>query len=481
MSADRLLTTAQELAARDGIRAAVLAYMEAVDGLVAEKRIGQAQTVMIDLLKAQEKKKGLFGRTDKNPLGSERVTVGLKFAEIAPKGAPTEDALDQLGYLAQDFPDELTIRRANADALRLSGYAADAIDEYRYCAGAMPDDAEVNQHISDLYVGIGRPDDAAGYLVRALRLYGKHGEFTQLAVHSESLIELRPASLGDLIDLLSPAPGEALVGHLNLLDELSHRVTHAGILDAAQKAKAREQLQALYERLVLADRGNEGAARGLEMLKSDAAPVERRRSENAAATEPTPAEKRRPEPAAAPAVAVAVAAAPKPTPSAAPAAKIAEQPRPLVEKASPPPAEVAVAAAPDVATVQEPEKTPEPLPKKSSAAPNALAAYTRRKAKELFDAGDLAGASMCYERLLRGGSEIESLEGALDCYIGLARTQDAARVAVELVNAKADEGDLEGALTTIDRISAISDDANFAHRRMELLVALGRPEAVGRQ
>jgi tetratricopeptide (TPR) repeat protein len=502
VSADRLLTTAQEIAARDGIRAAVLAYMDAVDGLVAEKRIPQAQTVMIDLLKAQEKKKGLFGRTDKNPLGSERVTVGLKFAEIAPKGAPTEDALDQLGYLAQDFPDELTIRRANADALRLSGYAADAIDEYRYCAGAVPDDAEVNQYISDLYVGIGRPDDAAGYLVRALRLYGKHGKFGDLAVHAESLIELRPASLGDLIDLLSPAPGEALIGHLNLLDELAHRVMHAGILDAAQKAKAREQLQALYERLVLADRGNEGAVRGLETLKEDAAPVERRRAENAAATEAAPTERRRqerpqvptpapvqlskptpaPVPAAAAPAAAAVAAT-APAPAAAPAPKVTEQPRPVTENISQPVAHEAVAAvpAPDVAAVRtEPEKTAE-APRKSPAAPNALVAYTRRKAKELFDAGDLAGASMCYERLLRSGSDIESLEGALDCYIGLARTQDAARVAVELVNAKADEGDLEGALTTIDRISEISEDANFAHRRMELLVALGRPEAVGRQ
>jgi tetratricopeptide (TPR) repeat protein len=486
VSADRLLTTAQEVSARDGLRAAVLAYMEAVDALVAEKRIAQAQTVMIDLLKAQEKKKGLFGRTDKNPLGSERVTVGLKFAEIAPKGAPTEDALDQLGYLAQDFPDELTIRRANADALRLSGYAADAIDEYRYCAGAMPDDAEVNQHIADLYVGIGRPDDAAGYLLRALRLYGKRGEFTQLAVHAESLIELRPASLGDLIDLLSPAPGNALIGHLNLLDELTHRVTHAGILDAAQKAKAREQLQALYERLVLADRGSEGAVRGLETLKADAAPVERRRAENAAATETAPSERRRPDPSpvAEPAPVQQSKAAPVPAAvvaAASPAPKISEQSRPLTEKVSPPVAEPVVATVPEVATIRpEPEKTVEAPPRRAAGAPNALVAYTRRKAKELFDAGDLAGASMCYERLLRGGSDIESLEGALDCYIGLERTQDAARVAVELVNAKADEGDLEGALTTIDRISEISADANFAERRMELLVALGRPEAVGR-
>jgi tetratricopeptide (TPR) repeat protein len=463
-----LLTTAQELSSREGLRTAVLAYMEAVDALVAEKRIAQAQTVMIDLLKAQEKKKGLFGRTDKNPLGSARVTVGLKFAEIAPKGAPTEDALDQLGYLAQDFPDELTIRRANADALRQSGYAADAIDEYRYCAGAVPDDAQVNQHISDLYVGIGRPDDAAGYLVRALRLYGKHGEFSQLAVHAESLIELRPASLGDLIDLLSPAPGEALVGHLNLLDELTHRVTHAGILDAAQKAKAREQLQALYERLVLADRGNEGAVHGLEMLKADAAPVERRRSENAAATEAAPSERRRPEPT------------PVREPAPVQQSKAAVAPTPAAVVATPAP-KIADPAPEVVSILPEPEKTVEAPPRKSPAAPNALIAYTRRKAKELFDAGDLAGASMCYERLLRGGSEIESLEGALDCYIGLKRTQDAARVAVELVNVKADEGDLEGALTTIDRISAISEDANFAHRRMELLVALGRPEAVGRQ
>jgi len=490
VSADRFLTAAHDLAARDGLRAAVLAYMEAVDALVAEKRIAQAQSVMIDLLKAQEKKKGLFGRTDKNPLGSERVTVGLKFAAIAQAGAPTEDALDQLGYLAQDFPDELTIRRANADALRQSGYAADAIDEYRYCAGTTPDDAEVNQYIADLYVGIGRPDDAAGYLVRALRLYGKRGEFSKLAEHAESLIELSPASLGDLIDLLSPAPGASLVGHVTLLDELAHRVLHAGILDPAQRAKAREQLQTLYERLVLADRGSEGAARGLAMLKSEAAPVDRRRQDSVRAQAPqaaaqvtappapkaappappkaAPVEPRRQEPAPAPEPAPVL----EPTPVKSP--PVAEKtPEPVVEAAAAAPVEIEA-----VKTLTEP--TPAPAPRRSPAAPNALAAYTRRKAKELFDAGDLAGAVMSYERLLRSGSDVESLEGALDCYIALGRTQDAARVAVELIDVKADAGDLDGALATIDRVSAVSEDADFSQRRRDLLVALGRPEAVGR-
>ncbi|HKW44067.1 MAG TPA: hypothetical protein VJN22_00335 [Candidatus Eremiobacteraceae bacterium] len=455
MSADLLLTTAQEISSRDGLRGAVLAYLEAIDALVAEKRVAQAQTVMIDLLKAQEKKKGLFGRTDKNPLGSERVTVGLKFAEIAPKAALSEDALDQLGYLAQDFPDELAIRRANADALRKSGYAADAIDEYRYCAGALPDDADVNQNIAELYIGIGRPDDAAGYLARALRLYGKRGEFDKLAAHAETLIELSPASLGDLIDLLSPAPGESLVGHVNLLDELAHRVTHAGVLDASQKAKAREQLQALYERLVLADRSSEAAASGLEKLKADGAVTDRRRSNSAPAAEPAPISA----PEAPPVEQAPVAAADVPEP----AADVATAP------AETAPSERA-----------EPEPPSEPAPRKSPSAPNALAAYTRRKATDLFNAGDFAGAVMCYERLLRGGAEIESLEGAMNCYLALTRTQDAARVAVELVNAKEDAGDLDGALKTIDQIAAVSDDANFSTRRMELLVALGRPEAVGR-
>ncbi len=457
MSAERLLTAAQELAARDGLRAAVLAYMEAVDALVAEKRVAQAQSVMIDLLKAQEKKKGLFGRTDKNPLGSERVTVGLKFAAIAQAGAPTEDALDQLGYLAQDFPDELTIRRANADALRQSGYAADAIDEYRYCAGTTPDDADVNQYIADLYVGIGRPDDAAGYLVRALRLYGKRGEFSKLAEHAESLIELSPASLGDLIDLLSPAPGASLVGHLNLLDELAHRVLHAGILDPAQRAKAREQLQALYERLVLADRGNEGAARGLEMLKSDEAAVDRRRPDAGRATAP--------QAQAAPPMA-------QPTPVVTP---------PIAEKVPEPVVAAAIQAPAPIEVVKKPaEPVPAPPPRRLPAASNALAAFTRRKAKELFDAGDLAGAVMSYERLLRSGSDVDSLEGALDCYIALGRTQDASRIAVELIDVKAEDGDLDGALATIDRVSALSDDADFSGRRRDLLAAMGRPEVVGR-
>jgi tetratricopeptide (TPR) repeat protein len=480
VSAERLLTAAQELAARDGLRAAVLAYMEAVDALVAEKRVAQAQSVMIDLLKAQEKKKGLFGRTDKNPLGSERVTVGLKFAAIAQGGAPTEDALDQLGYLAQDFPDELTIRRANADALRQSGYAADAIDEYRYCAGTTPDDADVNQYIADLYVGIGRPDDAAGYLVRALRLYGKRGEFSKLAEHAESLIELSPASLGDLIDLLSPAPGASLVGHLNLLDELAHRVLHAGILDPAQRAKAREQLQALYERLVLADRGNEGAARGLEMLKSDEAAVDRRRPDAGRAAAPqaapqpapqaAPVAPRRPEPAQ--------VRAPAPSPMAQPAPVVTPQ---IAEKVPEPVVAAAIQAPSHIEAVKKPaEPVSAPPARRLPAASNALAAFTRRKAKELFDAGDLAGAVMSYERLLRSGSDVDSLEGALNCYIALGRAQDASRIAVELIDVKAEDGDLDGALATIDRVSALSDDANFSGRRRDLLAAMGRPEVVGR-
>src|SRR4029077_9467935 len=174
-------------------------------------------------------------------------------------------------------PDETAIRRANADALRQAGYAADAIDEYRYCATASPDDADVHQRIAALYVGIGRPDDAAGYLIRALQLYSRHGEYGQLAGHAESLLELRPASLGDLIDLLSTAPGDALVGRVAMLDELTHRVMHAGILDAEQKAKARSQLSTLYQRLLLADAGNEDAQRAIDRLKDDAVPVERRK------------------------------------------------------------------------------------------------------------------------------------------------------------------------------------------------------------
>jgi hypothetical protein len=81
---------------------------------------------------------------------------------------------------------------------------------------------------------------------------------------------------------------------------------------------------------------------------------------------------------------------------------------------------------------------------------------------------------------LRTGSDIESLEGALDCYLALNRLQDALRIGVELVNEKADAGDLEGALAVIDRMSSFAPESNFGERRSELLVALGRPESVGR-
>ena len=437
-NADQLLTTAQEQSAREGLRASVPAYMEAVDALVAEKRVAGAVSVMVDLLKAQEKKKGLFARTEKNPLGPERLTVGLKFAELAKIAAPTEDALDQLGYLALDFPDELTIRQANADALRQAGYAADAIDEYRYCA-AHTEDAGLYQRIADLYVAVGRPDDAAGYLLRALVLRAKSGEFAELAAHAESFLDLRPAALGDLIDLLSPAPGDALVGRAQLLDEIAHRVEHAGVLDAAQTEKAREQLKALYERLVHVDRNDETAARGLAELIGPLSAPEAEQPSALVVEEP------------------AVSAIAPEAPAAAPPPAAAEAPAPVTE----------------TTTAQA-----KPAPPK--AASNALAAYTRRKAKELAAAGDHQGAVLCYERLLRTGSDVESLEGAFGCYLALNRVQDAARIGVELVNEQVDSGDLEGALATIDRMTAASPESNFAERRTELLVALGRPESVGR-
>ncbi|HLJ85056.1 MAG TPA: hypothetical protein VKT51_12855 [Candidatus Eremiobacteraceae bacterium] len=445
-NADQLLTTAQEAGARDGLRNAVPAYIAAIDALIAEKRIANAITVMIDLLKAQEKKKGLFARTEKNPLGPERLTVGLKFAELTKTAPPTEDALDQLGYLALDFPDEITIRRANADALRQAGYAADAIDEYRYCA-AHTADAEVSQRIADLYAAVGRPDDAAVYLLQALTLYAKDGAFSELAAHAESFLELRPAAIGDLIELLSPAPGGALTGRAFLLDELAHRVEHAGVLDADQTEKAREQLKTLYERLVHVDPTDEAAARGLAQLQATAVAAE-------------------PQPAAAP---------PPPTVEEL----VASVPAPAVaEVLPPPPAPAAASQAPQV-TAPTPE-SPSAAPARTTPASNALAAFTRRKAKELSASGDHQGAVLCYERLLRTGSDIESLEGALDCYLALNRTQDALRIGVELVNEKADAGDLEGALAVIDRMSSVAPDSNFGDRRSELLVALGRPESVGR-
>ncbi len=436
-SADQLLTAAQESAARDGLRNSVPEYVAAIDALIAEKRVANAISVMIDLLKAQEKKKGLFARTEKNPLGPERLTIGLKFAELTEVATPTEDALDQLGYLALDFPDELVIRRANADALRHAGYAADAIDEYRYCA-ARAEDAELHQRIADLYVGVGRPDDAAAFLLRSLALRAKSGDFTELAAHAESFLELRPAALGELIELLSPASGGALIGRAELLDELSHRVEHSVVLDASQAETAREQLKTLYERLVSVDRSDEAAARGLaEIQKSGDAPE---------------------------------------TPTATPDSDSAEEP--AVRDAAveaPPETQAEIPAAPPA-----PEPAPAAPSRSNAPASNALAAYTRRKAKELAAAGDYQGAVLCYERLLRSGSDVESLDGAFVCYLAMKRVQDALRIGVELVNAKADAGDLEGALAIIDRMTAEAPDSNFAERRSELLVALGRPESVGR-
>lgn len=164
--ADALLEAARESAARQGLRLSVPEFFEAVDALISEGRVQDAQEILAEMLAAKEKVRGFFlGKREQSALGNQRATVANKYARIAFGAAPSEQTLDVLNQAALEFSDDYDVRIANAEALRQAGYLLDSLDEFQTCKKLRSDSSGVDLKLADVYAQLGRFDESAETLL----------------------------------------------------------------------------------------------------------------------------------------------------------------------------------------------------------------------------------------------------------------------------------------------------------------------------
>lgn len=553
---------ARDAAAHHGLRAAVPHYLEAAHALVDARKPEEAVDLLGELLTAQERKRGLFARAEKNPLGSARAQVVAKFAELSRLTAPTEDVLELMGELAHEYPDDPLVRRSNADALYQAGYIADASEEYRYVLHLNPDDGQVLTRLSEAYVEMGRNDHAIEYLRRGMRVHAEADDYGQAMHLAIRWLTINPGAAEDVLRLLREWPADAARGQIG------------GINQLAQLAKKEDSRDAAWHKMVAGEFAQLGATGKIDVAypapapsPRPAAPVELR---PAAAPAPAPAkpasvEKPSPVPPPAPAPAAAkpdaatkpagppppsarpatppAAFSPKPTeappppligaqsqlrpapprpstpmtpaasarpptpqpratppapppqapvqPPAKPAPPAASQPtQPIptldkvIEEASRAQAPVTppAPASPAAAKPAPPQPAPPELVAASAAQPPAetekrvgaggaaggIKNFARRKARDLYDAGDFAGASQSLERVLRFGADEETLRLLLRCYAELEQPDDAKRVGMQLADLLVEAGKRSDAVAALTELAKSVPDQDVLKRRSEL-------------
>ena len=265
-NANRKRQLAVETAAKEGVRASVPLYVAAAEAFVQEDRPAQGVELLGELLTAKEKKRGLFARVEKNPLGPERLRAAIKYAEISRMASPTEDSLELLEDLSVEFPDAGVIRRAHADALRNAGYAADAIEEYGQCARLEPSEADIPIRLSELNAALGHTDEATELLRHGIALHAAANEYQEVADRAMRFIDLGPDGLDDVFQSYELIPGDVLRKHVPSLDHLGVLVRRDLSRPDDWRTGRERRLVDLYTRVLESDGRNAAARRGINVL-----------------------------------------------------------------------------------------------------------------------------------------------------------------------------------------------------------------------
>ncbi len=364
-NANRKRQLAVETAAKEGLRASVPLYIAAAEAFAQEDRPAQGVELLGELLNAKERRRGLFGRAEKNPLGTERLRVATKYAELARTTSPTEDSLEMLEDLSIEFSESPAIRRANADGLRNAGYAADAIEEYQYCARLEPEDGDIEVRMSELFAALGRTDEAIDSLRKGIAQHAASGEYEQVADRAMRFIDLNPDDLEDVYMSLELLPGEVLKRHVPSLDHIGILVRRDPSKGDEWRARMEQRLVDLYTLVLEIDGRNAAARRGINVLGQQyMADVEVRlkaaaqKAQAAATPAPAPAtptpETPAPKPAVASAPATPAPAAATVAPASATPAPAPATPAPATPAPTPPATPAAAAAPPPAATPYKP-------------------------------------------------------------------------------------------------------------------------------
>ena len=241
-------------------------YVAAAEGFVQEDRPAQGIELLGELLRAKEKRRGLFGRVNKNPLGPERLRVATKYAELARSTSPTEESLEVLEDLSVEFADSAVIRRAHADGLRNAGYGADAIEEYLQCAKLEPNEADIPVRLSELNAALGRTEEAVVLLRQGIALHARASEYELVADRAMRFIDLNPGGLDDVFQSLELIPGDVLRKHVPSLDHLGVLVRRDSSRPDEWRTRRERRLVDLYKRVLEVDGRNGAARRGINVL-----------------------------------------------------------------------------------------------------------------------------------------------------------------------------------------------------------------------
>jgi tetratricopeptide (TPR) repeat protein len=368
---------------------------------------------LVELFNAPKRKKGLFSR--KNAGASARLTSAKRLAHFAATGNPEAAALDALDAAVKEFPDESEVRLAFAGSLAAAGRHGDAIAEFEEHLRAHPEDSAALSAVARLYEQTGREDSAVERLHRAVDAYVKSGDLDAAVGAARRLISLEPTSLArasELVSMLKEREPALLVDALEHLANVYRDREKLG-----QEADACSDLIALApERHDVRSRLAAIYARIVEVDPED---------DDAwtglANADPDLSQRLR------------------------------DRLRPA-----------------DRARGGEPQEAA------TSASPELHVAYAARKARELMDAGDVAGASLCLERALKGVSDPGTQLVLAQCYQALHRGPEAVRAALRSVASACADGDDLAADAALGWLASIRpgaegplSDAVFLNHRPE--------------
>ena len=294
-----------------------------------------------------------------------------RLAKLA-AGVPVDDALiEALGRASETYADDRDIRRAHVRALADAGRIGEAIAEFEERLQHNADDADDLVDVASLYERAGRVDLAIDRLRRAVDLFVAAQDIDRAIPAARRLIALEPRSLESATDLVALLRRRDPALLVEGVEHLADVYRERGKL-GQEAAACRELIELRPKRHDVRERLVALYVQILEIDPSDETAWEGLSVADAAAAE-----------------------------------RLRERLLPEQEIA---PAEPAHATA-----------------------AHSHQGYAMRKARELIDAGDLAGATLCLERVVRTDPQPQHRLLLARCYRGIKREDLAAEQALRAI------------------------------------------------
>ena len=348
---------------------------------------------------------------------ASRLESALRLAELSAGAQPSDELIDALEAAAEAYPDEKDIRRAHGRVLCEAGRVSEAIAELEERLQAHPEDTDDLIDVSELYERTQRPDLAFDRLRRAVDQLVASGDLARAIPAAKRLIELEPLSLETAADLVSLLRAHDPKLLVEGIEHLADIYRTRGKL-GQEAAACCELLSLAPERRDIKDRLASIYTRILDVDPDDGDAW------------------------------VGLAAIDEP---------LAEQLRVILAPAEPADA--------------RPEPNITPIEQHQT--------YAMRKARELIEAGDMAGAALCLERVLRTNPSPRNRLLLGKCYRESHRDENAAEQGLRALADAQVAGDFdlaEEALQWVcDALPALKGplaDAVFLNHRPESADAL---------